>query len=153
VIEHKSNRLHFLAKMAPSVGLSVCLSMCFVLTGLQMQDATKQGIPYPGELNKRFRWAVGVVLTINFCIFWALPIALQGQVQFALFPLPRDSLLPQGSQVYFFHLKATLKQIRSGVVLLLHVCESFFVVVERSRRHKTLPVETFSSPSHAWRAR
>lgn len=59
-----------------------------------MQEATKQGIPFPGELNKRFRWAVGVMLTINFCVFWAVPIALQGQLwkkalQYVLGPVYR----------------------------------------------------------------
>ena len=46
-----------------------------------MSEAAKLGAPYPGAFNKFVRWSVGVVLTINFLIFWALPIFGQGQVR------------------------------------------------------------------------
>lgn len=44
-----------------------------------IKTAATLGVPYPGELNRKFRWTVGVLLTINFLVFWALPIGLQGQ--------------------------------------------------------------------------
>ena len=31
------------------------------------------------RLTVRLRWAFGVLLSINFALFWALPIAIQGQ--------------------------------------------------------------------------
>lgn len=59
-----------------------------------IKEAAFLGQPYPGELNRVVRWSVGVLLTLNFLAFWAIPIFVQGQtwkqaLQYVLSPIYR----------------------------------------------------------------
>lgn len=124
-----------------------------------MSEAAKQGIPYPGEFNRWLRWSVGVLLTINFLVFWAIPIAFQGQIwkqclRYVLGPVYRfiDTSRPMRwvGETFFYSEKRFADFFFQGLLVFFSITTALGYVLSYQIQNGYLPFSLIFAYYFAW---
>lgn len=100
-------------------------------------------------LTTRLRWTFGLLLTINFALLWALPIAIQGQVYklwlyqvldpvYAL--IDRSSALRRFATRFVYAKPVHADFFAKSLLLVLSTALAFGVVLHRQIAHGSMPI-------------